>query len=56
MSICDVARIPKDSKSWSLAREPGSNGDKPPGGTTPIALPVPEAPLRTSTRHTGQSR
>lgn len=56
MNIYDVARVPKDFKSWSLTRKPRSNGDKPPGGATPIALPVPDAPLRTCARSTGQSR
>jgi len=56
MNIYDVARGPKDFKSWSLTRKPRGNGDKPPGGAAPIALPVPDAVLRTCARGTGQIR
>lgn len=57
MNIYDVARIPRDFKTWSLTCKPRTNGDKPSGGATPImALPVPDAPLRTCACSTGQSR
>lgn len=56
MNIYDIASIPRDFKSWSLAHKQHANDDKPPGGATPIALPMPDAPLRTLARGTVQNR
>ena len=56
MNIYEIAHISKDFKSWSLTHKPRSNDDKPPGGATPIVLPVPDEPLRTFARGIGQNR
>jgi hypothetical protein len=51
VNIYEIACVSKDFKSWSLAnKQPVNDDDKPPAGATPIALAVPDAPLRTRAR------
>jgi hypothetical protein len=56
MTISHAARAANGFKSWSAAHTRGDNDDDQPGGATPIALTVPEAPLPNTAKKTGSSR